>query len=246
MEFKIRKTAPEKDNKYYYSKLNFDYPKLIDQCVWYAWGRCMENGVTHKEMVEKMPQSNAENWFTDTKFEKRDYPTVGDVLCYSAGEIHQKSDGMGHVAMVERVDPNLNLFISESGPNMKFKTRTIKPPYKYYLNVKNKENYKLDGFIHTISFENVFEWKTGDYQVLYNKYLRTTPEVNLHNKAYWNHLTKSAKEKTYPDNGFARYRIGAIINIREFTADKKGNIWGRTNQLWVCVQDTSGYQVKKS
>ena len=28
-------------------------------------------------------------------------------------------------------------------------------------------------------------------------------------------------------------KIGAIINIKEFVADKKGNIWGRTNQLMV-------------
>lgn len=245
MEFKIRKTAPKEDNKYYYSKLNFDYPKLVDQCTWYAWGRCMENGVSYEDMKKKMPTTNAENWFTDTKFEKRNYPTVGDVLCYSAGKIHYKKDGMGHVAMVEKVNPDLSIFISESGANMKFKTRTLKPPYNYYLNVPLKENYKLDGFIHTLTFDNVFEWKSGEYKVLYPKYLRTSPEVKLNNKALWKDLTKNAKEKTYFDNGFARYKIGAIINIREFTADSKGNIWGRTNQLWLCVQDKTGYQVEK-
>ena len=246
MEFKERKVKPSEDNKYYYSKMNPEYPKWINQCTWYAYGRCLEMGVSETEMKKKMPISNAENWFTDTKFEKRSYPTVGDVLCYSAGKIHHSKDGMGHVAIVEHVNDDLSIRISESGANMKFKTRTIKPPYKYYLNVPLKDNYKLDGFIHCTNFENVFEWTNGEYKVLYNKYLRTSPEVNLHNKALWKNLTDNAKAKTYPDGGYARYRIGAIINIREFKADTKGNIWGRTNQLWLCVQDKTGYQVTKT
>ena len=245
MEFKRRYKAPEKDNQFYYSKLNWEYPKYVDECTWYAWGRLEELGIPIPDLNKHLPKSNAENWYTDTKYEKRSYPTVGDVLCYSAGKIHHKEDGMGHVAIVEAVDDNLNINISESGHNMKFKTRTLKPPYKYYLNVPNKDKYKLDGFIHCTSYDNVFEFTKGKYEVLYNKYLRTSPEVKLHNKALYKNLNDNAKSKTYPDNGYARYRIGAEIDIKEFAADSKGNIWGRTNQLWLCVQDKSGYQVKK-
>ena len=194
-------------------------------------------------MVKKIPKSNAENWYNDTKFEKRTFPAPGDVLCYSSGEIHDKKDGMGHVAIVEHVYPDLTILLSESGPNMKFKTRKVKPPYKYYI--KSNVDHKLDGFIHSREYSNVFEWIKGDYTVLNNKYLRSTPEVS-NNKVEWKNLTSNAKTKTYPDNGFARYKKGAIINIKEFVADKKGNIWGRTNQLWLCVQDKTGYQVKKS
>ena len=43
---------------------------------------------------------------------------------------------MGHVAIVEHVYPDLTILISESGPKMKFKTRKLKPPYKYYLKFK--------------------------------------------------------------------------------------------------------------
>lgn len=243
MEFKERVTAPKKDNKYYYSKLNFDYPNLVDQCTWYAWGRLMELGIPYEEMIKKIPRSNAENWFTDSKFEKRTFPSAGDVLCYSSGKIHDKKDGMGHVAIVEHVYPDLTILISESGANMKFKTRKVKPPYKYYL--KSKVDHKLDGFIHSLEYTNVYEWTKGDYTVINNKYLRSTPEVNNHNKVEWKNLTSNAKTKTYPDNGYARYKKGAIINIKEFIADKKGNIWGRTNQLWLCVQDRTGYQVNK-
>lgn len=243
MEFKERLTAPKKDNKYYYSKLNFDYPNLVDQCVWYAWGRLMELGIPYIEMIKKIPRSNAENWYSDTTFEKRTFPSAGDVLCYSSGKIHYKKDGMGHVAIVEHVYDDLTILISESGANMKFKTRKVKPPYKYYL--KSKVDHKLDGFIHALEFDNVYEWTKGDYKVLNNKYLRSTPEVNNHNKVEWKNLTSNAKTKTYPYNGYARYKKGAIINIKEFIADKKGNIWGRTNQLWLCVQDRTGYQVNK-
>lgn len=243
MEFKERLKAPKKDNKYYYSKLNFDYPHLVDQCVWYAWGRLLELGIPYEEMVKKILRSNAENWYNDTKFEKRTFPSPGDVLCYSSGKIHNKKDGMGHVAIVEHVYPNLTILISESGPTMKFKTRKVKPPYKYYI--KSNVEHKFDGFIHSRDYSNVFEWTQGDYTVLNNKYLRSTPEVS-NNKVEWKNLTSNAKTKTYPDNGFARYKKGAIINIKEFVADKKGNIWGRTNQLWLCVQDKTGYQVKKS
>lgn len=243
MEFKERVTAPKKDNKYYYSKLNFDYPNLVDQCVWYAWGRLMELGIPYEEMIKKIPRSNAENWYSDTKFEKRTFPSSGDVLCYSSGKIHDKKDGMGHVAMVEHVYDDLTILISESGANMKFKTRKVKPPYKYYL--KSKVDHKLDGFIHSLEYTNVYEWTKGDYTVINNKYLRSTPEVNSYNKVEWKNLTTNAKTKTYSDNGYARYKKGAIINIKEFIADKKGNIWGRTNQLWLCVQDRTGYQVNK-
>lgn len=243
MEFKERVTAPKKDNKFYYSKLNFDYPNLVDQCVWYAWGRLMELGVPYIEMIKKIPRSNAENWYSDTTFEKRTFPSAGDVLCYSSGKIHDKKDGMGHVAIVEHVYPDLTILISESGANMKFKTRKVKPPYKYYL--KSKVDYKLDGFIHALEFDNVYEWTKGEYKVVNNKYLRSTPEVNNYNKVEWKNLTSNAKTKTYPDNGYARYKKGAIINIKEFIVDKKGNIWGRTNQLWLCVQDRTGYQVNK-
>lgn len=89
-------------------------------------------------------------------------------------------------------------------------------------------------------------WETGDYRVLYHKYLRTSPEVKANNKCKYNNLSANAKNKCIKDAlGYAKYKIDASINIKEFKTDSKGNIWGRTNTLWLCVEDSSGKQVKK-
>ena len=241
-KFIPRTEAPKKDNKFYYSKLNPFYPKYVDNCTWYAWGRLLELGI---DPTGKLPQSNAENWFNETKFEKYSYPRVGDIGCYRAGKYHYSKDGMGHVFVVEYVYPNGNILISESGTNMKFKTRTLKPPYKFYLNVSNKKNYVLEGFIHSKDYEQD-EWNPGDYKVLFQKYLRKSPEVNATNKYKYANLTPNAKKKCLKDKlGYAKYKIGAEINIKQFKYDKKGNLWGRTNALWVCVCDSTGKQVKK-
>lgn len=246
MEFKERKTAPSKDNKNYYSKSNSFYPSFVDNCTWYCWGRQLELGVPKAELSKKLPTSNAENWYKDTSYEKRNYASIGDIIVYSAGKGHYAKDGEGHVAIVEYVYDNGNLMISESGTNMKFQTRIIKPPYNFYLNVKNKKNYKLDGFIHLRDYDET-KWIVGDYTLLYNKYLRTSPEVKPNNKYKWKNLTPTAKDKCIKDKlGYARYKVGAKINIKEFKYDKKGNLWGRTNTLWLCVEDKSGNQVKKA
>lgn len=89
-------------------------------------------------------------------------------------------------------------------------------------------------------------WKPGDYLVLKHKYLRSTPEVKSNNKVKYTNLTANAKKKCIKDAlGYARYKIDAKINIKEFKTDSKGNVWGRTNTLWVCVEDSTGNQVIK-
>ena len=89
-------------------------------------------------------------------------------------------------------------------------------------------------------------WETGDYRLLKHKYLRSTPEVKANNKVKYKNLTDNAKKKCIKDAlGYAKYKIDAKINIKEFKTDSKGNVWGRTNTLWVCVEDSSGNQVIK-
>ena len=98
----------------------------------------------------------------------------------------------------------------------------------------------------TKSFDNQDEWINGDYVVLYEKYLRESPEVKANNKARYNNLSAAAKAKCTKDKlGYAKYKVGAKINIKEFKKDSKGNLWGRTNTLWVCVLDSTGKQVQK-
>jgi len=90
------------------------------------------------------------------------------------------------------------------------------------------------------------EWVNGDYKLLYEKYLRESPEVKATNKARYKNLSAAAQAKCTKDKlGYAKYKVGAKINIKEFKADSKANLWGRTNTLWVCVKDSTGKQVEK-
>lgn len=247
MGFKERTTKPKKDNKNYYSDYNYFYPKWENQCTWYVIGRLLELGCKRIDLINKIPHTNAENWYNDAKYPKQKEPVPGSYIVYSAGKTHHASDGMGHVAFVEHVYPDKSIRITESGANMKFQTRILYYPYKFYLNVKNKENYKLDGFVNILNCEvdDYFE-KNKDYLVKYHKYLRSTPEVKSGNKTKYKNLNSNAKNKCIKDSlGYARYKIDVLVNIKEFKTDKKGNIWGRTGNLWLCVEDSTGKQVRK-
>jgi len=240
MKFEKRITAPTKTNKNYYSKNNPFYPTYVDNCTWYAWGRQLELGVPWEELYDKLPTSNAENWAHDTKYPVYNFPRVGDIGCYECGKLHHKADGVGHVFVVEHVYDDGRILISESGANMKFQTRIIKPPYKYYL--KSNYKYTFKGFIHIRDYDS--EWVEGNYKTLKQKYVRKTPQVTT-NKVKYNKLPASMKmncNKTA--TGYARYKKGVILHLTEFTYDNKGNIWGKNNNYWLCVKDETGKQVK--
>ena len=245
MEFKERTKAPAKSNKNYYSKENLFYPTYTNQCTWYCWGRQLELGISEKDLKKNLPTSNAENWAHDTKYPVYQFPRVGDILCYKAGKYHHAADGEGHVATVEKVYDNGDIDISESGATMKFQYRKVKKPYKFYLNFKHAKNYKFDGFIHLQDYDS--KWIIGDYITLKQKYVRKSPKVDgSKNKVKYNTLLSGTKAKCNKTaNGYARYKKGVIVYLTEFKYDDKGNLWGRENNYWLCVNDSSGDQVKK-
>lgn len=252
-EFNERKLRPKKDNKNYYSDYNYLYAKgWVDECTWYVVGRLLEIGVPRNELIKNLPQTNAENWYNDSKYPKQQTPEPGCIIVWSAGKVHHAADGMGHVAFVEHVYPDGRIRITESGKNMKFQSRIIAPPYKFPLNVPNKQNYKLDGFVKVIDIKPIIEpdFKTGDkVKLLYDKCYRTSPKVingKKNNKYLYKNLTPNAKKYSHPDkNGYARYDIGAIVSIKEVKIDDKGNTWLRTNSLWFCGKDKTGLQAIK-
>ena len=95
------------------------------------------------------------------------------------------------------------------------------------------------------SFDNG-DWVVGaSYVTLFNKYARTSPKVST-NKARYKNLKETVKYKFIKDSlGYAKYKIGVTIVLNEFKKDSKGNTWGRTGSLWLCVNDSTGDQVKK-
>lgn len=243
MEFKSRKLQPKKDNKNYYSKLNPEYPKFIDECTWYAFGRELEIGVPESEMKKKCPTTNAENWYKDSKFDKRVLPELGDILVYSCGKRHHASDGMGHVAIVEDIREDNAIRITESGHNMKFQSRWVKYPYKYYL--KSQYKYTLDGFVHPQDYDNRY-FKLGIlYKAKISKYIRLSVGVS-NNKAKYNDLPKELKLLCNKvSGGYAKLKVGAKIIPTEFKYDNKGYQWCKIFGYWICNRDNTGYQIIK-
>ena len=129
----IRTSAPDKNNKYFYSNANVFYanglgpygsriPKAKGNCTWYAWGRAYE-------ITGNKPQSgltgNAYTWWNGAagKYSRGSEPKVGAIAVWKSNMPY--SGGCGHVAIVEKIE-NGKVYISESGyPNTLFKYREI-------------------------------------------------------------------------------------------------------------------------
>lgn len=129
----IRTSAPEKNNKYYYSNSNVFYasglapygsriPSAKGNCTWYAWGRAYE-------LTGTKPQpgltGNAYTWWNGAagKYSRGSTPKVGAIAVWKSNMPY--SGGCGHVAIVEKIE-NGKVYISESGyPNTLFKYREI-------------------------------------------------------------------------------------------------------------------------
>ena len=241
MEFVERTKAPGKDNGNYYSTKNPDFPKWVNECDWYVVGRLLELGKKVAELKKKLPiTKNSENWFNDSTYEKGSIPKLGAVGCYRCGKIHHQADGAGHVFMVEKVYPDLSIDLSESGKNMKFQTRHLKPPYKIYF--KSKYVYTFEGFLYPDEYTS--KWVVDTYVTLKEKYVRKTPEVKAGNKVKYTSLPNKPlyiKDKS----GYAKFKVNDLLYLTEFTIDKKGNTWGKYGNYWLCVEDSTGDQCKK-
>ena len=251
MAYTERYKKPTKDNKNYYTDYNYFYPKWEDQCTWYVIGRLLELGANRAVLQKKVPQTNAENWYNDAKFPKQQEPEVGCYVCWYAGQTHHAADGMGHVAYVEHKYPDGAIRITESGKNMKFKTRILQPPYKFYLNVKHKENYKYAGAVKVLDIQPEEYWIEGkEYITTAKKYLRYD-HCTGNNKVKYKNLSSSAKAKCDNVATYARTKVGSHYTFHEFATDSKGNIWGRTTpdgrdyKIWICVEDSTGKQVRR-
>ena len=147
------------------------------------------------------------------------------------GDYVEKGQGIANIGNTGKVSGTHLHFQIDKGS----KTTAIDPT-DYAYGIKELEGLSKS---QTIWEEN------RDYKVLYQKYVRTSPKVST-NKYKWKNLNPNAKAKCDKDKlGYAKYKIGAEINIKAFANDSKGNIWGRTNTLWLCVHDSTGDQVVK-
>lgn len=89
------------------------------------------------------------------------------------------------------------------------------------------------------------DWENGTYKVLKEKYVRTSPEVKKSDKVKYDKMLPSQKELCVKDKlGYAKYKVGVELFLNKFTTDKKGNVWGKYLNTWLCVCDDTGYQVE--
>ena len=146
MNFTPRETAPESDNLYYIKTTHGGYNKCIvidpvtgsvlPNCTGYAWGRV--NEITGVQPT--LSRGDAQNWYyhTEDGYERGIIPYLGAVICFQ--DITDPNNG--HVAVVEKINSDNSILVSESGYQAYyFRNRTLYPPYSY-------TNRQFQGFIY--------------------------------------------------------------------------------------------------
>ena len=138
-----RTSAPSKSNGYYYSSKNIFYSSGygMPNCTAYAYGRAYE--ITGKK--PNLCTNSAGAWYNYNKnngyYSYGSTPRLGAIACWS-----KNGTSTGHVAVVEKINSNGTVLISEShwrGTN--FNTRTINSNSSNYLT-----GYRFMGYIYII------------------------------------------------------------------------------------------------
>lgn len=138
--FTPRLTCPESNDRHYFSNENpfYQNPALrMPNCTTYAWGRAYELMGSPPELST----GNAQDWYGYNKenhiYEYGSEPRLGAILCMERA-------GGGHVAVVEKIEPDGTITTSESAYNgTMFYTLTRQKGYYQY-----DDRYTVQGFIY--------------------------------------------------------------------------------------------------
>lgn len=130
--FTPRLEKPESKNPYYNTIANGGYSRAIvgkptdsgcnvlSNCVGYAYGRFHE--IAECKEMNLYDPVNAENTLANAQqhgLKTGNTPKLGAVLVMQKGATLSGSDGAGHVAVVEQINPDGSIITSESGYNAK-------------------------------------------------------------------------------------------------------------------------------
>ena len=147
--FKPRTTAPSTTDKNwlhtsaggYNSCILIGGGSVLPNCVGYAWGRARE--LLGKD--PKLSRANAENWYGHNDgYERGATPRLGAIACWRRGKAGVASDGAGHVAVVEQINADGSILVSNSDyGGRRFYTQTYKAP-----NYAIGGTYVFQGFIY--------------------------------------------------------------------------------------------------
>ena len=175
-KFTPRLTAPDGSNKYYYDS-NYNvfqkYGYGLPNCTAYAYGRAYEILGTEP----KLSWNGASQWYGyNQKYNYYEYgstPKVGAIACWTYGN-------GGHVAVVEQIDSNGNMTLS----NSEWGGRTF-----YLTTAKTTDSnpggnswWTFQGYIYLIDspeivVDDTSSYKTGVYKV------DAQPYLNIRSKA---------------------------------------------------------------
>lgn len=142
MDYIPRLKSPDISNKYYTDKSNpfvlagGSMFTVFGNAGLYAWGRFYEIMTT----IPKLYSSNSlDKWYghSGDGYSKGAEPQLGAVACW----VNVKKSG-GHVAIVEKINKDGSITLSESASGATFRTRTAKKP-NY-----NTSDYVFQGFIY--------------------------------------------------------------------------------------------------
>lgn len=132
MAYTPRLTIPDKGNPYYNTRANGGYSSAIKgspceagldvlrNCVGYANGRYAEIQGLNK--IKYQLVCNAEQFVIKAQsygLTIGTTPKLGSIAVWSQGNTSTGSDGAGHVAIVEQINPDGSIVTSESGYNAK-------------------------------------------------------------------------------------------------------------------------------
>ena len=187
--------------KYYKPKSSYNpfavnYSAYGGNCTWYAWGRAYEILGTRP----KLGTGNAKTWWTTNKskkyYEYGQTPRPGAIACWTG-------TSCGHVAVVEGINPDGSIIISESGwSSCYFRTKTLPANGKY-------GNLVLQGYIYIGDFSNYF------VEIPYNASM-VTAEKNV-----------KVRPGPYEKSGLTRTiaTVGTSVNIVAKYVNTYGNLW---------------------
>lgn len=247
---KIRTSKPKDNSKYYNNaKKNGDSwcitgkptdrdCNVLSNCVGYACGRFNEiiGSMKYPELC-----CNAENFIERAKLLKlniSNVPTLGGIMVWQKGATLNGKDGAGHVAIVERIDSDNQIYTSESSYNS----------LAFYNAIRKNDNgrwgmnanYKFIGCIVNPAVKDESEYKTGTYKCNFDMYVRYGAGTNYGVKLVKDLSEDGKKNATSKNmNAYAVYKKGTRFTAIKIINNSRGN-WAKTPSGYVCIKGSSG------
>lgn len=141
------------ENKFWYSSNPFYQAGLgLPNCTCYAWGRFWE--VLGTTAPPQLPTGNAGQWYHSAQvsgiYKTGRQPKLGSIICWD------KSGGDGHVGIVEQINDDRTLVVSNSGYYRPIAPYPPDTPNYFYLSTTDRDyiepwmdsSYSFLGFIY--------------------------------------------------------------------------------------------------